>query len=548
MSAITAKTALPSALEDVLAACLELEQRRRLARRVDGRIIGTGRADFTVANTIYPLRVEHMPVQLVDVPGIEGNEKKYAHLVEAAVAKAHLVIYVNGDNKKPEAKTAERIKHYLRRTTRVVPLINARGHADAYEFDEDRDRSTGFRQPQQALAQTTEVLRQTLVDQDILDGLCVQGLIAFAALARDKASGATTIHPDREADLLRDQQELLHAFKDPERMLAFSQINGLPRLLGRFAGTFKADIVEANKHQVIALLTESARALEVMQDKQQAFIATVSPHFDHCHLEIETIARDFLHEAESTRQRLFSGFFQALTASADDAVSASFGDQAAIARRLEGAEKAHYETLNADWTAWMSHASQQMNEDLQRSTRRLMEDVARSELHVSFTSPLRQLEGSVAATELTMDLSLNDWASAITTIGGYAVTGFSAGSVFPGAGNLIGAIAGTIAGILKAVMDFVSGKAERIRKAQRQLHAQISSLQQTHVKSVEEAHAALADQVHRDVEQHLQRVLRELLDTLNRPQAILTAQMAMLAHIKLQLEKMPHGSIREIQR
>ncbi|XBY08216.1 hypothetical protein ABR759_00505 [Escherichia coli] len=49
---------------------------------MDGLIIGTGEADFTKDNTHYNLRIDDKDFQLIDVPGIEGNETCYTHLVK----------------------------------------------------------------------------------------------------------------------------------------------------------------------------------------------------------------------------------------------------------------------------------------------------------------------------------------------------------------------------------------------------------------------------------------------------------------------------------
>lgn len=65
---------------------------------------------------------------MIDVPGIEGDEGKYAHMVRQAVAKAHLVFYVNGTSKKPEGNGGK-IRAYLRRGTQVCPLVNVRSGA-----------------------------------------------------------------------------------------------------------------------------------------------------------------------------------------------------------------------------------------------------------------------------------------------------------------------------------------------------------------------------------------------------------------------------------
>ena len=136
--------------------------------RVDGLIIGTGEADFTKDNVSYSLTYKDKPFSLVDVPGIEGDEAKYQPMVERAVAKAHLVFYVNGTNKKPEKTTAEKIKRYLRRGAKVCPIVNVRGSADAYEFEEDRETLLTTHN-QSALAQTVDVLAETLGENALLD-------------------------------------------------------------------------------------------------------------------------------------------------------------------------------------------------------------------------------------------------------------------------------------------------------------------------------------------------------------------------------------------
>nr|MBP9942727.1 hypothetical protein [Comamonas sp.] len=57
------------------------ERQKAQVHRVDGLIIGTGEADFTKGNTLYPLNYKGKRFQLIDVPGIEGDESKYAHMV-----------------------------------------------------------------------------------------------------------------------------------------------------------------------------------------------------------------------------------------------------------------------------------------------------------------------------------------------------------------------------------------------------------------------------------------------------------------------------------
>ena len=45
--------------------------------QVDGCIIGNGSQDFTKSHTSYGLNINGEEAQLIDIPGIEGNEEKF---------------------------------------------------------------------------------------------------------------------------------------------------------------------------------------------------------------------------------------------------------------------------------------------------------------------------------------------------------------------------------------------------------------------------------------------------------------------------------------
>ncbi|HAX7306317.1 TPA: DUF1269 domain-containing protein, partial [Escherichia coli] len=92
------------------------------------------------------------------------------------------MVYVNGTNKKPETSTAKKIKSYLEYGTQVYPLINVRGYSDDYEFEEDRVALEQQGRGGEALCQTVGVLASVLGADVLLNGNCVQGLLAFSAL------------------------------------------------------------------------------------------------------------------------------------------------------------------------------------------------------------------------------------------------------------------------------------------------------------------------------------------------------------------------------
>ncbi|RKV31389.1 GTPase [Helicobacter pylori] len=105
-------------------ALLELEKFQ------DGAIIGDGRSDFTLKTRSYSFQYNHQNFILLDVPGIEGNEKKVIDQISNATQKAHAIFYVtkkpNPPQKGEEGKrgTIEKIQRQLGLQTEVWTIFN----------------------------------------------------------------------------------------------------------------------------------------------------------------------------------------------------------------------------------------------------------------------------------------------------------------------------------------------------------------------------------------------------------------------------------------
>ncbi|GAA7344115.1 hypothetical protein MLS210_08880 [Helicobacter pylori] len=65
-----------------------------LERLQDGAIIGDGRSDCTLETKSYTLKHNNQSFVLLDVPGIEGDEKKVKQQISNATKKAHAIFYV----------------------------------------------------------------------------------------------------------------------------------------------------------------------------------------------------------------------------------------------------------------------------------------------------------------------------------------------------------------------------------------------------------------------------------------------------------------------
>ncbi len=101
-----------------------------LEKLQDGAIIGDGRSDFTLETKSYTFKHNNQSFVLLDVPGIEGDEKKVKQEISDATKKAHAIFYVTKKPTPPqkggEGKegTIEKIQKQLDSQTEVYTLYN----------------------------------------------------------------------------------------------------------------------------------------------------------------------------------------------------------------------------------------------------------------------------------------------------------------------------------------------------------------------------------------------------------------------------------------
>ncbi|WP_371955432.1 GTPase [Helicobacter pylori] len=100
-----------------------------LEKLQDGAIIGDGRSDCTLETKSYTLKHNNQSFVLLDIPGIEGDEKKVKQQISDATKKAHAIFYVTKTPAPPqkgeEGKegTIEKIQKQLDSQTEVYTLI-----------------------------------------------------------------------------------------------------------------------------------------------------------------------------------------------------------------------------------------------------------------------------------------------------------------------------------------------------------------------------------------------------------------------------------------
>ncbi len=108
----------------------ENNEHAELEKLQDGAVIGDGRSDVTLKTESYTLKHNNQSFVLLDVPGIEGDEKKVKQQISDATQKAHAIFYVTKTPASPqkgeEGKegTIEKIQNQLDSQTEVYTLFN----------------------------------------------------------------------------------------------------------------------------------------------------------------------------------------------------------------------------------------------------------------------------------------------------------------------------------------------------------------------------------------------------------------------------------------
>lgn len=90
----------------------------------DGQIMGDGRSDFTRESNEFLFDINGTQVKLIDVPGIEGDEKLVENEISKAVKKAHAVFYITSKDAAPNEGTLQKIKTHLADQTEVWTVYN----------------------------------------------------------------------------------------------------------------------------------------------------------------------------------------------------------------------------------------------------------------------------------------------------------------------------------------------------------------------------------------------------------------------------------------
>ncbi|WP_169891045.1 GTPase domain-containing protein [Litchfieldia alkalitelluris] len=199
-----------------------------------GTFIGDGRKDFTKKTTSINLDT----VQLLDLPGIEGNEKKYISEIKRGVEKAHIVFYVIGTNKEPEFETLKKISSFLRDQAKVYSVINVRGKPSIYRYQPEL-----VSESVKTIEERTKEKFKSILGEHYVDNIILNAHLGFLSTGK----------PQRE-DLIRDQQKLLDVFESFEKSYEFSNLAKIEDLLSQLTVHSKKEIAVSNTYKYMSTI------------------------------------------------------------------------------------------------------------------------------------------------------------------------------------------------------------------------------------------------------------------------------------------------------
>ncbi|MBS0368636.1 MAG: hypothetical protein JSS57_05490 [Proteobacteria bacterium] len=224
----------------------------------DGEIIGTGRSDFTLKSQSYHFEVNGQKFALIDVPGIEGDEKKVSAAIDEAIKKAHAVFYITRKPSPPnkgeagQPGTVEKIRQHLGSQTEVWAIYN-KGITNPMALQAPNLINAG---EADSLGDLEKELRSQL-------GKSYQGCISLSALPAFYASSDCILPTSPH---YRSQKKFLVGMGVQELQEKSNFTSFLNFVSQNLCRDHKEKIDKSNKRKIHAIITDGLQMLEGMID------------------------------------------------------------------------------------------------------------------------------------------------------------------------------------------------------------------------------------------------------------------------------------------
>ncbi len=450
---------------------------------VDGSIIGTGRADYTKNVSDYVLKVKDREFLLKDLPGIEGDERKYRDSIKQALEQSHLIIYVNGSEKKVENESLQKIRQYMHDGTSVYTIINTHckpksSRVLGIDKSYSEELKSAYKKEKSVINQINKELKAFLGD-NYKGCMSVNGLLGFCSVAfYEKES--TSIQEDSSKNLRKDQNKFLREYSsDKDKMLLDSNLLELCSIIENKIGTYELDILEENYKKLKARINDALQILIQLKSSEfkkiDEFSRAYCEFVKSCHTAREDFSRSLKHVGyKATKDVLYDFMTEELfvlieqkrgRTKKEDIDNIIAKRQADLAKSIQDIVIRKLENARNEFDNSIHEAIKRLEKDFERSTAtfELHSIQIKDEINMDFLGELK--------------LSLSDYGKVFFSIGSLAIGGGTIGSLIaPGIGTAIGAGIGALGGLLIKFKFLSIGEDERVNKAKEKLNANMDEI------------------------------------------------------------------------
>ncbi len=253
----------------------------------DGAIIGDGRSDFTLKTRSYTLKHNNQSFVLLDVPGIEGDEKKVKQQISNATKKAHAIFYITKTPAPPQKGeerkegTIEKIQRQLGSQTEVwaifnKPINNPRALKDKLINESEKE--------------SLKILNKemkNILGKHYKGYKAVSAQMAFYGLAQ-------ALIP--ESDFYKNKQKFLEVFKEEEWLLYKSRFQQLGEFITEvLLKNSRAKIIQSNCNKSLKVVEQLQKAIEITIEKRiDPMIKEAQEHQQEAHYNLDRSTDKFI--------------------------------------------------------------------------------------------------------------------------------------------------------------------------------------------------------------------------------------------------------------
>lgn len=442
---------------------------------VDGKIIGTGRADYTQGSTEYNLTIGEKTFTLIDIPGIEGDESRFEDVIRDSLDKAHTIFYVNGSGKKLEQATLEKVKKYMHDGTSVYAIFNVHCKAKKERIPGidktfNEELSMAYLRQEEIISQTENELNSFL-GSNYKGSISLNGLLSFCGYAMEE-SGKTTIVDEKDKNLRYDQKKYIKEYAgEIKKLREDSHIGLVQDIIDDKVGNFETYIYFENikklKKRLHEMITRIDALKKVEIGKIKGFITIYSEFESNCYNAKEDYIQTISHIGYNTASAAFADVKEELFKMIEEDKGKT--DSKKIQKYFDDHKDKIIQEIQSSLNNRMSQAQNDYEEAIEDARQRLIKDFEREQtkFKISLSSESIELDDSFAN---ALKYNLKSFKDDFFRVGSLALSGAGIGSLIaPGIGTAIVAVIGAILGVLSSIWNFYASEATRINKAKEKL-------------------------------------------------------------------------------